>query len=36
MPPDMVMALVPLFVKALPVDLGVMAPLIVKAELLLA
>ena len=36
MPPDMVKAAVPLFVKVLPVDLGVMAPLIVKAEELLA
>ena len=36
MPPDMVKILVPLFVKVVPLALGVTAPLIVKAEVLLA
>jgi hypothetical protein len=35
-PPDMVKVLAPLFVKVLPVDFGVIAPLMVKAEVLLA
>ena len=36
MPPDKVKAAVPLFVKVVPLALGVIAPLIVKAEVLLA
>ena len=35
-PPEMVKVLVPLFVKVVPLALGVIAPLIVKAEVLLA